>query len=92
MGEQEQTILDTQVKGITARLLWQAFAGWTSLVVVLLGIYFSLKSQIKDSTLEQSRIDAIQDLRLDGMKRDIELQNLQIKDLDERYNELKSQK
>lgn len=92
MSEQETNILDTHLKGITARLLWQAFAGWTSLIITLLVTYYSLKAQIHDSTLQQSRTDAIQDMRLDGMKRDIELQNLQIKDLNERYNELKSSK
>ncbi len=90
MSEQEKTIMDMQIKGFTVRLFWQIFAGYTSLICTVLFTYFSLKTQIRDKDLEQAKIDAIQDLRLDGMKRDIELQNLQIKDLNERYNELKS--
>lgn len=90
MSQEENNIWNTHLKGITARLLWQALAGWTSLIITLLVTYYSLKAQIHDSSLQQSRTDALQDMRIDGMKRDIELQNLQIKDLNERYNEIKS--
>ena len=92
MQQQEQNILDTQVKGITIKIAWQFIAGYTSILATLFFIYFSLKAQINDFSLIQGRTDAIQDLRMDGMKRDIDLQTLQIKDLNERFNELKNQK
>lgn len=63
-------------------------AGWTSIVVSILFIYFSLKAQIQDYGLGQGKTDAIQDIRIEGIRRDIEIQNLQIKDLNERFTEL----
>lgn len=89
MNEMEHNVLDTQIKGITVKIFWQFVAGWTSIVFTLLFTYFSLKAQINDQALTQGRTDAIQDLRIDGIKRDVELQNLQIKDINERVNELK---
>jgi hypothetical protein len=85
-----KTVLDAQLKGVTVKNAWQFFAGYSSLLCSLFFIYFSLKAQIQDQGLTQSRTDAIQDLRIDGVKRDIELQNLQIKDQNERFNELQA--
>lgn len=92
MSDEQNSIMDTQIKGITGKVLWRAFGGWTTIIMAVLFSYYSLKAQIHDYYLEQAKTDAIQDMRLDGMKRDIELQNLQIKDLNERFNEMKSQR
>jgi hypothetical protein len=91
MSAEEKDVLDTQIKGITVKIAWRIIAGYTSIIVSIFFIYFSLKSSINDASLVQARTDAIQDLRIDGLKRDIELENLQIRDLNERFNELKSQ-
>lgn len=88
--EERRTGLDTPIKGLTVKNAWQIMAGWTSIIITLLFTYYSLKAQIQDQGLTQGRTDAIQDLRIDGMKRDIELQNLQIRDLNERFNEFKA--
>jgi hypothetical protein len=88
---QTKTIIDTPIKGVTGRILWYVLSAWTSIIVAIMFNYFSLKDQFHDSTLEQSKTDAIQDLRIDGIKRDIELQTLQIKDLNERFNEMQAQ-
>ena len=59
--------MEREIKGITARILWQAFAGWTTMIITLLGVYFSLKSEISNGNLVQSRTDAIQDIRIDAI-------------------------
>jgi hypothetical protein len=82
-------LLDNKLE-IKTKNAWYIFAGWSTLLFSVLFQYFSLKQQITDAGLNQSKTDALQDLRLDGFKRDIEIQNLQIKDLNERYNELQS--
>lgn len=88
MSESEN-IMQKEIKGISARILWQAFAGWTTIIFTLLGVYFSLKSEISNANLVQSRIDAIQDIRIDAVRRDVELNTLKIKDLTERFEEKK---
>ena len=85
-----EDILNAQIKGVTVKIAWQFFAGWTSLVCFAVFAYVNIKSEIREQGLGQSRTDAIQDLRIDALKRDVELETLQIKDLNERYNELKS--
>jgi hypothetical protein len=91
MSEQEQqTILDQHLRGVTARLLWQGIIGWTSIVVSILVVFFELKSQINDIPLGQSKTDAIQDMRIETLKTNLDVLQLQIKDLNERFNELQS--
>ncbi len=88
MSESEN-IMQKEIKGISARILWQAFAGWTTMIFTLLWVYFSLKSEISNANLVQSRIDAIQDIRIDAVKRDVELNALKIKDMNQRLDEKK---
>jgi len=90
MDNEERTIVDTNLKGVTLKLFWQFLAGWTTLIFLGLSCFFALKEQINNIGLIQGKTDAIQDMRIDAIKRDIEIQTLQIKDLNERYNELKS--
>lgn len=85
----EKGIFDTQLRGVTIKMAWQFFAGWTSLVAFAIYAYLNVIGKINEFGLGQSRVDAIQDVRIDAMKRDIDLQTLQIKDLKERYDELK---
>jgi len=81
MTEANSNIMEKEIKGISARILWQIFAGWTIMIFTLLGVYFSLKAAINNANLIQSRTDAIQDIRLDGIKRDVEINTLKIRDL-----------
>lgn len=81
--EYTQSIVDRELKGVTTKWLVGAGFMWTSIVGSVLGSYFSLKNEFAT----QDKANAIQDLRIEGLKRDIEIQNLQIRDLNERYNE-----
>ena len=89
MSESSNNIMEKEIKGISARILWQAFAGWTTMIFTLLGVYFSLKAEISQANLVQSRTDAIQEIRIDGIKRDVELNTIKMKDLNERLEEKK---
>ena len=90
MTDTESNILDTRLKGVTVRIAWQFIAGIASVIFSILFTYFSLKSTIHDLGLNQSRIDAIQDIRIDALKSDGSLRDLKIKDLTEQINELKA--
>ena len=69
MTKEEQTIFDKEIRGVSGRILWQFFAGWTSLVCFVLFTYYSLKNSIEDSNAMQSKTDAIQDMRLNHKSR-----------------------
>ncbi len=89
MSESGNNIMEKEIKGISARILWQAFAGWTTMIFTLLAVYFSLKSEISNANLVQSRTDAIQDIRIDAVKREVEINTLKMKDMNQRLDEKK---
>ena len=87
---EQKEISETQLKGVTVKVFWQFFTGWTTIVAAVLFSYSSLKESIKDIKYDQDKTNAIQDIRIDQNKNINDLQDLKIRDVQEQINELKS--
>ena len=53
-------LLNREIKGVTAKLVWSVLAGYTTILISVLGIYFTSKHNF-DKLTEQIRAQSVTD-------------------------------
>ena len=82
-----EPIENKEVRGITGKLAFAVFFGWSSLMCTTIFYMTSIKSEIRDNRKDAETDKKLLQYQIDNIRQTTELNNIQIKDLNKRIDD-----